>query len=145
MENCPCGLQKKYKECCGRFIDGHDLPATPEELMRSRYTAYTKINLDYIQATMVPPASNHFVLKEAYEWAKGAEWNKLEVVNISQDANDIGFVEFVVTFKQRGKDYVLHEVSEFHLRDGKWLYVNGRDPRVTPPFTTYRSNRNLDN
>ena len=48
--NCPCG-GANYASCCGRFIDGGELPDTAEQLMRSRYTAYTLRNDAYLKAT----------------------------------------------------------------------------------------------
>jgi hypothetical protein len=36
---CPCGSGGLYKACCGRFHEGSAVPATAEELMRSRYSA----------------------------------------------------------------------------------------------------------
>jgi SEC-C motif-containing protein len=38
---CPCGSDnKKYTDCCGRYLDGGEAAPTAEALMRSRYTAY---------------------------------------------------------------------------------------------------------
>ncbi|MBU6492427.1 MAG: hypothetical protein KGQ45_06600, partial [Burkholderiales bacterium] len=48
--DCPCG-GGRYAECCGRFIDGGQVPASAEQLMRSRYTAYVLARGDYLRAT----------------------------------------------------------------------------------------------
>ena len=45
---CSCGLAIPFKDCCGKFIYGSALPTTPEELMRSRYSAYVMKNAKYI-------------------------------------------------------------------------------------------------
>ncbi|HVL75240.1 MAG TPA: YchJ family metal-binding protein, partial [Noviherbaspirillum sp.] len=37
---CPCGGQN-YETCCARYIEGEALAQTAEQLMRSRYSAYT--------------------------------------------------------------------------------------------------------
>ena len=34
--------------CCGSYIEGEKKASTPEVLMRSRYTAYTKGEIEYI-------------------------------------------------------------------------------------------------
>ena len=39
---------KTYAECCEPVIKGTRKAATPEELMRSRYSAYAKAEIDHI-------------------------------------------------------------------------------------------------
>lgn len=125
MQNCPCGTGKNYAECCGVFIEGQQKPLTPEELMRSRYSAYTRANIDYIAHTMKSPAKDRFDAKSAREWAKRVEWLKLEVKTTSIQGSK-GYVEFIALFKERGKINILHELSEFHLENGAWYYVDGK-------------------
>ena len=48
---CPCGSGKAYAVCCGRFIDQGALPETAEQLMRSRYTAFSLVNEPYLLAS----------------------------------------------------------------------------------------------
>jgi|SRR5579885_1052707 SEC-C motif-containing protein len=127
MYLCPCGSQNVYSACCGRFIENFQHPSSPEELMRSRYTAYTLGNIDYIARTMKPPASNDFDPDSAREWAQQATWIKLDVLNTSLN-NTKGIVEFQAHYSLGDKIYVLHEVSEFHLLDGLWYYVDGKIP-----------------
>jgi SEC-C motif-containing protein len=38
---CICGSSKPFKKCCQRFLSGDRLAKTPEQLMRSRYSAST--------------------------------------------------------------------------------------------------------
>lgn len=52
--DCPCGLPQSYAECCGRFLDGGQVPVTAEELMRSRYVAYTLRREEYLLRTWHP-------------------------------------------------------------------------------------------
>lgn len=140
MENCPCGSGKTTYECCGACIEGRHIPATPEELMRSRYTAYTQANIDYIANTMKSPALDHFNAESARTWAERAVWIKLDVV-FAQIDGDKGSVEFFAHFSQNGKRHVIHELSEFHLENGRWYYMNGIDPRQ-PPIGATRVKRN---
>lgn len=51
---CPCGSGKDFAACCGRFLDGGQTPETPEELMRSRYSAYVLGRENWIRATWAP-------------------------------------------------------------------------------------------
>ena len=130
---CACGSTKSYDDCCGRFLSGQAIPATPEELMRSRYTAYTQTDMDYIVRTMKSPAADHFNAEEAADWARATTWLGLEIRNTSQEG-DKGFVEFMAQFLLESKKHILHELSEFHLIHGQWFYVDGKSP-IKLPFT----------
>jgi len=127
MTACPCCSGKKYADCCGLFIDDAKLPATPEQLMRSRYTAYTQANVAYIARTMKSPAIDEFEEDDARAWALSVKWIKLEVLD-SGVREDQGFVEFIAHFSQHGKRQSLHEASEFQRLDGEWYYLDGKQP-----------------
>lgn len=118
--NCPCGSGKDYKECCGLYIDGKENAPTPEALMRSRYTAYTKDNLDYIEKTMRGEALERFDRKRG----DGIEWIKLDVL-LSEEKKDRGTVQFIATYRYQGAEQMLHEISSFERIDGKWYYTKG--------------------
>lgn len=131
MQKCPCGLEKAYSECCGLYIDDLELPTTPEQLMRSRYTAYSKANIDYIERTMKAPALNGFNARETTDWAKDIIWLRLEVVK-SAVTGQKGTVEFKVHFRQNNRLHMMHEISEFRLDDGIWYYIDGKGPSKIP-------------
>ncbi|OGT46890.1 MAG: hypothetical protein A3E83_09030 [Gammaproteobacteria bacterium RIFCSPHIGHO2_12_FULL_41_20] len=122
---CPCGLTNSYSNCCGTFINNLRQALTPEELMRSRYTAYTMANIPYIKRTMRPPAANNFDATAARKWAKQVTWLKLEVIGTYQEGLT-GFVKFKAHYLQKNKKCVLHEISEFHYNHGQWFYVDGK-------------------
>jgi len=126
-QHCPCGTGKSYADCCGVFISNQKLPLTPEALMRSRYTAYTRANIDYIIQTMKSPAADNFDVKDAEEWAKTVNWIGLDVIKTKYDANQ-GIVEFRAHYSLDGKKNILHEISEFRFENGKWYYVDGTIP-----------------
>lgn len=91
--------------------------------MRSRYTAYSQVNLDYIARTMKSPASDNFDPEDTKEWAKKVSWVGLEVIRTSHDFKK-GIVEFRAYYSREGKKNVLHEISEFNFENGKWYYIN---------------------
>lgn len=123
-ESCPCGTAKAYLDCCGIFISNQKEPSTPEELMRSRYTAYHQADIDYIIRTMKSPAADNFDAEDAREWAKKISWTKLEIIKTQQDSNK-GIVEFRAHYSLDGKKNLLHEISKFNFENGKWYYVQG--------------------
>ncbi|KTD67884.1 putative SEC-C motif domain protein [Legionella steelei] len=125
MSLCPCGSQNTYELCCGLFLDKKQLPETPEQLMRSRYTAYTMGKIDYIKNTMKGKALVGFNELEAAQWASSVTWINLEVINSSMSGPDKGFVEFAARFSEQNKVQMIHELSEFHKEHGQWFYVSG--------------------
>src|SRR5690242_5595442 len=125
MKNCPCGSNKNYNDCCGVYIAGCKNPETPEQLMRSRYTAYTQANFDYIKKTMKAHALNLFNLDSAKQSTTTVQWLGLEVLHCTTDKTK-GYVEFIAHFNQQGKKDCIHEISEFHQLNGQWYYVDGK-------------------
>lgn len=121
-ELCPCGTNKKYAECCGRFVDGNETPATAETLMRSRYTAYTLLREDYLLSTWHPSTR-----PEQMSLADDAssKWLGLQVKRHEQINDTHAVVEFVARYKVGGRAQRMHEVSRFVREDGRWFYVDG--------------------
>ncbi|MCB1110431.1 MAG: SEC-C domain-containing protein [Chlamydiia bacterium] len=117
---CPCGSGKDYKQCCGLYIEGNEDAPTPEALMRSRYTAYTRNNLDYIEKTMRGEALERFDRSRG----EGVEWIQLTVL-FAEEKGDEGTVQFIATFRYQGKEQMMHEVSSFERIQGKWYYTKG--------------------
>lgn len=127
VTTCPCGLSEVYEDCCGRFISHREIPTTPEQLMRSRYTAYFYGDMDYIAETMKSPAADRFDIESARQRANKIKWVELKVVNASHTIFK-GTVEFYASYSDGKKTHVLHEVSDFVFQDGRWFYVSGIFP-----------------
>ena len=118
MSNCPCGLSQPYQHCCGRYIETAAHAPSAETLMRTRYTAYSQANIDYIAKTMRGKPRQGFSKKQAFEWASTANWLKLEVVDATETT-----VDFKAYYEFEGQPKVLHEKSLFKLHKGQWFYV----------------------
>lgn len=116
-----------YEKCCKRFHDG-ELPKSPLELMRSRYSAYALKNPEYIIET-THPNSPHYeqdvkAWKEAIlKFSKESNFEKLEIMSFGEDW---------VHFKAYLGSTVLDEKSRFTQIEGKWFYLNG-DIQETKP------------
>lgn len=121
MNLCPCCSNKPYIDCCSRFIEGGQVPATPEQLMRSRYTAYATNNLVYLQNTMKSPAADHF---DKNRKRANITWIKLEVLNSSVSGKK-GNVEYIAYYNDYDKLQSLHEKSRFRFDEGHWYYIDG--------------------
>lgn len=123
---CPCGTGKPYDACCRPFHRGTATPATAEELMRSRYTAFVAgepLHVAYLLATWHPatrPAS--------LELDDDVRWTGLEVLatEAGRPEDRRGVVEFRAHHTSDGVPRVLHEVSRFRRDADGWRYVRGR-------------------
>lgn len=113
--------------CCRPYIAGAKVPESAEQLMRSRYTAYTQSRIDYIKQTMAKKAAEHFDEADAKQWADSVKWLGLKVENTytSKKENNIAFVQYFAQYQSGDRKEFIYETSEFHLHEGKWLYVDG--------------------
>ena len=134
---CPCG-GPSLATCCGPFIEGKALPATAEQLMRSRYTAYTLKDEAYLQATWHPstrPQEPIISKNEKLQWLGLEVKSALRLRQRKADDADLtkDTVEFVARFKINGRAQRLHEISNFVREpaeggDLRWFYVDGSFP-----------------
>jgi SEC-C motif-containing protein len=131
---CPCG-GPDLERCCGPCLRGAAVPEKAEQLMRSRYTAYTQRNEAYLLQTWhhsTRPTEPLFAENEKLQWLGLEVKSALRLRQRKADPNE-DFVEFVARFRVEGRGQRLHEVSRF-LRepdaDGtlRWYYVDGSFP-----------------
>jgi SEC-C motif-containing protein len=122
---CPCQSKKTYQACCEPFIMNTALAEFPKQLMRSRYTAYTQANIDYIAATMRGKAIEGFDKVAAKNWASGVEWCGLKVLRAPKPQIYYGMVEFIASYQEEGVKHKLYEISEFERADvdSAWYYI----------------------
>jgi SEC-C motif domain protein len=128
---CPCGSEKSYALCCGRYISGQCVAPTPEALMRSRYTAYSQANITYIQATMRDRAAEGYNPLDAANWAKTAVWKGLQVLRAFSHPQDpdLAYVAFVARYTYQNVPQEIIEISEFKRYADVWYYVGMKDER----------------
>lgn len=138
---CPCRTLEPqgatYTQCCGVWHIGWlqgEHATTPEQLMRSRYSAYAMAVpgnpngvqlLHYLQGTWhVSTAPGDLELSPT-------QWLGLQVLH-AQHTAQAGVVEFVARYKVNGKAHAMHEISRFTLQEAsagqpaRWLYLDGQ-------------------
>jgi SEC-C motif domain protein len=132
--SCPCGTGKKYDECCGPIIAGTTPAATAEALMRSRYSAYAKGEIDYLLGSLHPDSSGDVDRQSTKAWSESAEWHGLEILSTTAggENDETGEVEFVAKYSLRDEPQRHHERAKFKRHRGKWLYVDGDEVRAEP-------------
>ncbi len=140
---CPCGTGAAYGACCGRFHAGAPAP-TALALMRSRYAAYVRGEIDYLIETHDPETRAAMDVAAATAWSRDTAWAGLEIVATSAGARDdeTGVVEFIARGATRGEPFVLHERSRFRRDEGRWVYVDGTTPRAAPARAAAAPGRN---
>ena len=130
--SCPCCSGKKLDNCCGPIIEGQSAP-TALALMRSRYTAYTLTESDYLLNTTHAKNRKDYNLAGIEQWSKENTWTKLEIVSVEHGSvsDTRGVVEFKAYFTDpNGKSQVHHERSNFLKEEDGWYYLDGKiDPK----------------
>jgi SEC-C motif-containing protein len=127
MEKCPCGSGLSYSECCEPVIKGVRAAETAEQLMRSRYSAYAKAEIEYLRESLHPEQRGDYDPKSARQWAESAEWQKFEIVGTEAGGpeDEEGTIEFIAAFTEDGVKREHHERAKFKKVEGRWFFESG--------------------
>jgi len=129
---CVCDSGIGAQNCCLPYIELTATAPSAQALMRSRYTAYTLDNKDYLLRTWHPDTRpEQLQLDPAVRWLG----LKLKRASAGQPGDHEGTVEFIARFKIGSRADRIHEISRFVFEDGGWLYVDGEvkhQPRIRP-------------
>ena len=144
-ENCPCGSDFGYGDCCQPYTSGERPAPTAEALMRSRYTAFCKGLGGYLVETHHPDARSGNDHAEVEDTISKTEWLNLTIVRAKNGGvdDDAGTVEFVAAYRRKVLNIMasggsatveqMHERSAFVRVDGRWFYRDGEQlPRYRP-------------
>lgn len=126
-ESCPCGSKEEYADCCGAIISGKRNATTCLVLMKSRYSAYTKADINYLMLchhSKTRPANKE--RNSIKRWAESVRWMQLIIVNTwdGTASDNEGKVEFKALYFENGQIGQIHEKSLFQRENGKWVYVS---------------------
>ena len=143
VEDCPCGSGLEYMKCCGAIHKSADAfaNATPEQIVRARYSAYAKREIDFIVGSVHPLNKNfqadidqmkHDIEINCYDNFELKQCNILEENFEGEGDQQIAKVKFIATMTQRDsrEKTAFMETSTFaragkHIRQGAWLYREG--------------------
>lgn len=127
-ELCPCGSTTPYAECCEPIIAGRRSASTAEQLMRSRYSAYVKVAIDYLYATTHPAHRKGYDHDGTREWAENSGWEGLEIIGTKRGGpeDSTGEVEFIAKFTEKGSARTHHELAMFKKEEGNWFFTDGK-------------------
>ena len=117
---CPCG-GGDYDRCCGPLPWGERRATTAEQLMRSRYSAFARGEVDYLLQTH-DQSESRLALRQA---CRQTQWLGLSILAV--DGGGADDLEGTVRFEARHREGVLVETSLFQRRGGalagEWLYI----------------------
>lgn len=121
---CPCGSGRAYADCCGPLLEGARTAATPEQLMRSRYTAFVRLDASYLLATWHPATR-----PRALPLDRSRVWTGLEVLASTRGLlADEGTVSFRAHYRDGSEGGVQAEHSAFRRVGGRWAYTGPAQP-----------------
>jgi len=137
-ELCPCGSGRSYDDCCMPCITGASPAVTPEQLMRSRYTAYVKGACDYLFETTHPDHRANYDHKGTEEWSRNARWLGLEIISAEGGVGEdtTATVEFIARYRERGIERQHHEQGHFLKDGGRWYFTEGEMVKNRPIVRT---------
>ncbi|HAH22389.1 MAG TPA: Sec-C motif domain protein [Prolixibacteraceae bacterium] len=124
---CPCGSNRNFNDCCELIINSKREAITCQELMRSRYIAFTMANVEYLMRSHHSTTRPIKEQQRIKKWAQSVQWLGLVILNSEKGEVDdtIGYVEFRALYLEDGQMQEIHERSLFKRENHQWVYVSG--------------------
>lgn len=124
---CPCGSGKTLGTCCGRYFDGKESPSTPEELLRSRYTAHVTHHHEYLINTTHSEYKSQESEADIAKWIDQLEWKGLTILTATggKQKDSTASIFFIAQFSVNGIPREMKETAHFIKENGKWFYTYG--------------------
>ena len=123
LRNCVCGSNKQFVQCCQPLLDNIRSATTPEELMRSRYSAYALGGYgNYLLSTWFAPMATDLSIAELSR--SNVDWVALQIIDTGVD-NNSGWVEFKASYQDNNDVIEMHEKSVFIRQRSRWFYIGG--------------------
>ena len=127
MDKCPCHSGQDYAACCGPIISGEIPAASPEALMRARYSAHAKTATKFLLESLHPSirGDEKEPEQDRYEQLQNdISWDGLEILEASDDG-ETGQVEFIAKYSIQNYPQSHKERATFVKEDGQWYYLDG--------------------
>ena len=110
---CPCGSGRSYAACCQPFHMCEKQAPTPEDLMRSRYSAYALADAEYLRRSWHPDT-----VPAELDLNDGVKYTGLRIHRAEGD-----MVDFTASLKgPDGQLWRMRERSRFVQLGGRWVY-----------------------
>ncbi len=126
---CPCGTLKDYSTCCGPLHQGIATAESAEQLMRSRFSAFSRDNVDYLLASTHQDHKTNDDKSEIEQSIKRFKWLRLDIHDkkAGLPTDKYGTVEFTAYFvdTSTGQTGSVRERSNFIKSENNWFYTDG--------------------
>lgn len=134
IDLCSCDTGKPFSECCEPVLKGAKKPASAVDLMRARYTAYVRHEIDFIMDSLSPARKKDTDRKATEEWSRDTSWEGLRIVSTVKGGpgDDTGEVEFIAKYRDKEEAKEHHELASFLKLNGSWHFEDGRVPPQKP-------------
>jgi SEC-C motif domain protein len=108
-------------------LSGQAKATTAEQLMRARYTAFERADVDFILKTHDPDTASQVDRRATELWAKESKWTGLEIIRTEAGGvgDNFGQVEFVASYELRGTPIQHRELATFRRQGDTWFFVDG--------------------
>lgn len=129
---CPCGSGSEFSLCCEPLIRGKKSASTAEELLRARYTAFTRGDIDFILDTHHSRTRGDVKREEIEDWSKNSSWLGLKVVQkeAGEASDEKGTLIFCAQYTAEGETHDHWEQSFFEKEAGKWRFLDAKGIQV---------------
>ncbi len=137
-QTCFCGTNLPFEQCCQPLINQNKLAQTPEQLMRSRFSAYATREYQYIFDTYAKQSQSELSVEDIQSSGEDSHWFSLVIYTSEILENEKEqFVEFSAFYITDDILYEMREKSRFVLEDvnkvvdghennnEQWRYVDG--------------------
>ena len=128
--SCYCGSSLSYNQCCQPYINKEQHVQTPEQLMRSRFSAYANNAHQYIVDTYAQEKRTKLSVEDIKDSSEGCHWFALVIhhsdeITTSPAIDNKYFVEFSAFYIINDTLCEMREKSSFVLEDKQWRYLDG--------------------
>ncbi len=132
MTKCDCGSGLDYQLCCMPIITGVAQAKTAEALLRARFTAHVKLEVDFIVNTIHPDKAAEHDPAIIKEWAEQTKWLRLEIIEKQKgtEKDTTGLIEFNAYYERKKGEEVHSEVAQFVKKDNSWYFYDAAPPKV---------------
>ena len=132
---CPCGSELDLEKCCLPLIQGKVKAATAQDLLRARYTAFTRGDVDFILRITVGHVTKSIEKRlRIGRKARDGLGSKLFNLKWAKRNNDTGTIVFGAHYRDRkdGKDHEHWEKSFFEKENGQWRFADAQGIQMGP-------------
>ena len=125
-DQCPCSSGKIFSECCSPVIEGEIFAASPEALMRARYTAHALGKTKFLYQSLHPSIREEVGEEKELETVRSnISWDGLEIIETKVNGNE-GEVDFIANYSIQGIAQKHRELAKFGKEpDNNWYYLDG--------------------